>query len=96
MPSKADHVFALQNMFSSDGWSKYYIPELTTMRDGLVQLLVYDEADEATMKGRTHCIRLLDEILGVEDRIAAEAAELAADRQEAANPMVQSPDAVVS
>jgi hypothetical protein len=90
MPSTTDRVVAMENMFSSDGWKKYYTPELQTMRGALLELLVYDEADEATMKGRQHCLRLLDEILAVEKAVADQRQGLAEQPQEAANSVVQS------
>jgi len=96
MAGKPEYIFAMQNMFTSDGWRRFYIPELQEMRRTLTELLIYDDTDEATMKGRTNCIRLLDEILTVEERVNKEAIDLKENPQEAANPMVQSPQDAVN
>ena len=96
MASTSDRVNALQTMFASEGWRKYFVPELQAVREGMLFELIYSDDSPEAMRGLAKAIQFADIVLSCETTTQAEAQAILDDPQEAENSVVHSaPEPVV-
>ena len=95
MKTQQDFVIAMQGMFHSRGYIEFFKPELLALRSGIVEELVYagDQfADQQhALAGARASIKLLDQILGTEERVKMAALLIQNDPEEAASVLQSQP-----
>jgi hypothetical protein len=91
--SKQAFVQDMQAMFRTEGWRKYFAPELARLRAQKIDEMVYAAADPLGMVGLREAIKVLDELLNLEASVRVDAAAVRNDPEEAANVVHSTPDA---
>lgn len=83
--SKKSFVEDMQLMFRTDGWRKYFAPELARLRAQKVDEMLYSAPDFLVLSGLREAIKVLDELLGLEQAVAIDRTAVDTDVAEAGN-----------